>query len=363
VSRQKAKIGSDNILRPQVIMVEVPEKPGTGIADPLAPRTITTAQTGRIIPAPPAELQPALEAGRRRYSLPMKLAVAGLFVAFCGWLSIDLYLWIASAFNFSTGLGWAAAAAAGLGIFAAGAMIVHEARSYFVLKNVETNQQRLALQRQNMHTSDVREAIRDVIAEIPKDRESTAAIEAFQRKVQRHHSPAQQIELLSETVMTPLDGRAEAIVRRASARAFGITAISPAAVLDVLFFVACSVRMVREIAACYGHRPTALATGHLLRRLVVEAGKLGAVDFAGFALTQHIGGAVLERVATSAAESMYAAQRMARLGLVTMGMCRPIPFRRDELPGILSSLIGGLLAQGGATSKSSKPTSPVDRTD
>ncbi|MGC2642440.1 MAG: YcjF family protein, partial [Pseudolabrys sp.] len=230
-----------------------------------------------------------------------------------------------------------------------GTLIVHEVRSYLVLKNVETNQQRLAIQRENLHASDVHETIRDVIKEIPRDRESTAAIEAFQRKVQRYHSPAQQIELLSETVMTPLDRRAEAIVRRASARAFGITAISPTAVIDVLFFIACSVRMVREIAACYGHRPTTFATAHLLRRLVVEAGKLGAVDLAGVALTQHIGGAVVERLATSAAESMYAAQRMARLGLVTMGLCRPIPFRQNEIPGILSSLIGNLLAQRAET--------------
>jgi putative membrane protein len=351
VTTQNNKIGSDDILRPRVVVMEAPQKPGVSINEPLAPRIIATAQTGRIIPAPPAELQPAVESGRRRSSLSMKLALASLGAAFCGWLGVDLYLWIASAFNSSTWLGWAAAVAAGVGISAAGAMIVHEARSYLALKNVETNQQRLALQRENIHTSDVHEAIRDVIAEIPRDRESTAAIEAFQRKVQRHHSSAQQIELLSETVMTPLDKRAEAIVRRASARAFGITAISPTAVMDVLFFIACSVRMVREIAACYGHRPTALATVHLLRRLVVEAGKLGAVDFAGVALTQHIGGAVIERLATSAAESMYAAQRMARLGLVTMGLCRPILFRRNELPGILSSLIGNLLAQRAETGR------------
>jgi putative membrane protein len=200
-----------------------------------------------------------------------------------------------------------------------------------------------------MRPFDMQEAIRGVIARIPKDREGRAAIEAFQRKVQRHHSPAQQIELFSQTVMTPLDRRAEAIVRRAGARAFAITAISPTAITDALFFIACSVRMVRQIAACYGHRPTAFATAHLLRRLVVEAGKLGAVDFAGATLTQHIGGAVAERVATSAAESVYAAQRMARLGLVTMGLCRPIPFRRNELPGILSSLIGNLFARPAET--------------
>jgi putative membrane protein len=349
MSNEKSRIESDATLRPQVVVIEMPQKPGVGIAEPLAPRIIATAQTGRIITAPPAELQPKVELGQRRYSLAMKLALAGLAAALCGWLGVDLYLWIASAFNFSAWLGWAATAAAGAGIAATIALIVHEARSYFALKNVETNQQRLALQRENMRVSDVRETIRDVIAEIPRDRESTAAIEAFQRKVQHHHSPAQQIELLSETVITPLDRRAEAIVRQASARAFGITAISPTAVIDVLFFVACSVRMVREIAACYGHRPTAFATAHLLRRLVVEAGKLGAVDFAGVALTQHIGGAVVERLATSAAESMYAAQRMARLGLVTMGLCRPIPFRQDDLPGIISSLIGNLLAQRAET--------------
>ena len=345
MSNQNNKIGSDDTLRPQVVVMETPQKRGVGTSEPLAPRIIATAQTGRVIVAAPAEPQPPVETAGRHRSLSMKLALAGLAAAFCGWLGVDLYLWISSAFYFSTWLGWTAAAAAAAGISAIVAMIVHEAKSYLALKNVETNQQRLAIQRENVHASDVHETIRDVINEIPRYRESTAAIEAFQRKVQRHHSPAQQIALLSETVMPPLDRRAEAIVRRASARAFGITAISPAAVIDVLFFIACSVRMVREIAACYGHRPTALATAHLLRRLVVEAGKLGAVDFAGVALTQHIGGAVVERLATSAAESVYAAQRMARLGLVTMGLCRPIPFVRDELPGIFSSLIGNLLAQ------------------
>ena len=198
-----------------------------------------------------------------------------------------------------------------------------------------------------MRSAEIQAAIREVIAEIPKDRETKAAIEAFQRSVQPNHAPAQQIELLSRTVMPPLDRRAEAIIRRMSTRAFGITAISPTAIIDALFFIATSIRMVRQIAACYGHRPTALATVHLLRRLLVEAGKLGAVDLAGAALSQHIGGAVAERVAASAAESMYATQRMARLGLAIMGLCRPVPFRPGELPGLWSTLTGSLFARRG----------------
>jgi putative membrane protein len=347
MNNQKSDDGSDKTLRPQVIVIETPHESSVRVAEQSAPRVIATGQTGRVISAPPSEPQPVTDipSRLRRYSLTIRVGLAGLIAAFCGWIGVDLYLWIASAFNFGTGLGWAATAAAATGITAAVAMLAHEMKGYLALKNVEANQQRFAVPWETMKPSYMQEIIRGVIVEIPRDRESKAAIGAFQRKVQHHHSPAQQIELFSQTVMTPLDRRAEAIVRRAGARAFGITAISPAAITDVLFFVACSVRMVREIATCYGHRPTALATAHLLRRLVVEAGTLGAVDFAAATLTQHIGGAVAERVATGAAESIYAAQRMARLGLVTMGLCRPIPFRRNELPGILSSLIGNLFAR------------------
>ena len=337
---------SEEALQPRVFVVESPEEAGAG-AEPIAPRVTTTEQTGRIVPSP-AEPAPASAPRRpRRYSLTMRLGMTGLVAAFCGWLVIDLYLWIVSAFDSGTSLGWAALIAAATGLVAASAMIAHELRSYLALKSVEANQQRLAAPAAAMRPSDMQAAIREVIAEIPKDRQSRAAIEAFQRSVQRHHSPAQQVELLSRTVMPPLDRRAEAIIRRMSTRAFGITAISPTAIIDALFFIATSIRMVREIAACYGHRPTALATVHLLRRLVVEAGKLGAVDLAGAALSQHIGGAVAERIAASAAESLYATQRMARLGLVMMGLCRPIPFRPDELPGLWSTLTGSLFARHG----------------
>ena len=338
---------SGGALHPQVILEEQAPRLPVDVAGPLAPRVTHTTQGGRIVGAAPVDPQtiPATADTPRRGGLLRKLAFTALITAFCGWLAVDLYIWIGSAFHYSSGLGWSATAAVIIGILGAAAIIAHEMRSYLALKNVEINQQRLTGARQDVRPSDVQEAIRSVIAEIPVNAKTAAGLEAFQRQLQQHHSPAQQIDIFSQTVLTPLDRDAEAIIRRASARAFGITAISPTAITDAIFFIACSIRMVREIATCYGHRPTALATAHLLRRLIVEAGKLGAVDFAGATLSQHIGGAIAERVATSAAESMYAAQRMARLGLVTMGMCRPVPFHRNELPGIMSSLIGNLLVQ------------------
>jgi hypothetical protein len=44
-------------------------------------------------------------------------------------------------------------------------------------------------------------------------------------------------------------------------------------------------------------------------------------------LLDTISGAAAERVAANTAESMYASYRMARLGIIVMDLCRPIPFR------------------------------------
>ena len=326
---------ADDAPRPRVIPAEAPGESGERPAEGLGPRVIATADAGRIVPAAPRAPEPTPPSVRRRRGgRTMKLGILSLTTAFVGWLGIDAWLWVASAFERGAALGWAASAAVAAGVGGAGLIIVRELRAFLALEAVEATQRRLTAPAEIIRPSDMQDAVRRVLAVIPKDRETEAAIEAFQAKVQRHHSAAQQLELLSQTVMAPLDRRAEAIVRRAGARAFAINAMSPTALTDALFFIACSIRMVRDIAACYGHRPTAAATIHLLRRLAVEAGKLGAIDLATATFTQHIAGAVAERVAASAAESVYAAQRMARLGLATMELCRPIPFRPRAIPSI-----------------------------
>jgi putative membrane protein len=270
------------------------------------------------------------------------LALTGLGVFFVGWFAVDAAGWIAAAFERSTALGIAAATTVAAGVAGAGAIVMHEVTSLMRLKSVEAIQRRLSGGLAGLLPGEARTTISGILAVVPKEREIEAAITAFQRQVQAHHTAAQQVEVLSRTVMAVLDARAEAHVRTAVLRAFGITAISPTALSDAAFFLACGVRMVRGIAASYGHRPTTATTVHLLRRLVFEAGKLGAVDIASASLVQHLGGAVTERFATSAADALYAAYRMARLGIIVMDLCRPIPFRDGEVPSV-ASLVGNVM--------------------
>ena len=328
-------------LRPRVIEVEL--TPDIALVRPQAlPRVIATDETGRILPAEQkAALPTARELPRRRnWAVPVGLAGVGVFLA--GWMTVDAANWISFSFAQSTTLGVLAAASVLAGVAGAGAVVAHELVSLFKLKTVEAIRWRLSEGLDRLRPAEARATIAEVLAVVPRGREVDAAIEAFQRQEQVHHTPAQQIEILSRTLMLPLDARAETHIRTAVVRAFGITAISPTALSDALFFLACGVRMVRGIAASYGHRPTAATTVHLLRRLLLEAGKLGAIDIASTSLAQHLGGAITERFASTTADAVYAAYRMARLGIIVMDLCRPLPFRDDQVPSV-TSLVGNVL--------------------
>ena len=329
-------------LRPRVIEAE----PAPDILRVQSgPRVIVTEQSERLLPAEQKFALPAVREPAPRRSLVVPLGLAGIGVFVAGWLTVDAISWITSAFERSTALGVLATASVLAGVAGAGAVTARELISLFKLKTVEAIRWRLSEGLDRLRPQEARATIAEVLTVVPRERDVRAAIEAFQRQEQVHHTPAQQIDILSRTVMKPLDRRAEAHIRTAVVRAFGITAISPTAMSDALFFLACGVRMVRGIAASYGHRPTAATTVHLLRRLLVEAGKLGAIDIASTTLAQHLGGAVAERLATTTADAMYAAYRMARLGIIVMDLCRPLPFRDDEVPSV-TSLVGNVLRRG-----------------
>ena len=324
-------------LSPRVIEMEIREEPPSFAA--LPPQVIATDQSGPVVPTERALATISVEPVRRRDRV-VTFGMAGIGVLLAGWAAVDAAAWISTAFDHGAALGVLAAAAVAAGVGGAGAIVAREAVSLLRLRSVEAIRRRFSDTK--LAPAQTREAVREVLAVLPRDRETTRAIAAFQRQIQAHHGRDQQIELLSRSVLKPLDHQAQVHVRTAVVRAFGITAISPTALTDAAFFLACGVRMVRAVAGVYGHRPTTAATLHLLRRLLFEAGKLGAVDLASASLVQHLGGAVTERFATSTAEALYAAYRMARLGIIVMDLCRPLAWEADEVPNV-ASLVSGVL--------------------
>ena len=62
---------------------------------------------------------------------------------------------------------------------------------------------------------------------------------------------------------------------------------------------------------------------------------------------QHLGHRVAGLISAKLAEGVYAAVRVARLGLLAMGTCRPVPFSAEDEPSLsrLRTEIAGSLVR------------------
>jgi putative membrane protein len=304
----------------------------------LRPRIIETEETGRldlrlpVIPEPDLAPEPP-----RRVPSPLAVAMTGLGILVVGVAGIDLAQFVDGAFAHGTGVGVLAAAAVAAGAGGAGYWLIAELRGLLRLRSAE----RLRRLIPSAVASELKREIDAAAMILGRDPLLREAVASYRTVLEPHHTGRDALDLFSRFVLAPADRLAQAAIRRAAAQAFVINAVSPTVLLDTLFFAARATRLIREIAEIYGQRPGLSGTVHLLRRLASGAGLVGAVDVVGGVVVQQLGGAVLERLSASAAESAYAAQKMARLGLVAMAMCRPIEFRPGEAPS-LARLVSGL---------------------
>jgi putative membrane protein len=305
----------------------------------LGPRIIETDETGRLDLAPPAIAEPAatpMPARRSRLS-PAKVAMTGLGLLLLGIAAIELAHFIDGAFDHGQTLGIIATAAVTAGVGGSAYWLAAELRGLWRLRSTE----RLRSLIPAATAGELKREIDMAAAILARDPQLAAPVAHYRAVVEAHHSGSDALALFDRFVLAPADALAQAAIRRAAAQAFAINLISPTAVLDTLLFAARAMRLMREIAQIYGQRPGFAGTVHLLRRLAGGAGLVGAVDIVGGVVAQQLGGAVLERVSASAAESAYAAQKMARLGLVAIAMCRPVEFRAGEAPSLASLVSGG----------------------
>src|ERR1700730_513118 len=304
----------------------------------LRPRVVETEETGRLDLRLPVVPEPGLAPRPPRGGpSPLAVALAGLGILVVGGAAIDLAQSVDGPFAHGPAVGVIAAAVVAAGAGGAAYWLIAELRGLLRLRSAE----RLRRLIPSALASELKQEIDAAATILGRDRLLREAVASYRAVLEPYHTGRDALDLFSRFVLAPADRLAQAAIRRAVAQAFVINAVSPTVLLDTLFFAARATRLIREIAEIYGQRPGLAGTIHLFRRLASGAGLVGAVDVVGGVLVQQLGGAVLERLSASAAESAYAAQKMARLGLVAMALCRPIEFRPGEAPS-LARLVSGL---------------------
>lgn len=320
---------------------------------------------GQAEPAPPPRLPVAIasaepiaapeEVRRRNPAWRWVLRTAAALVL--GLIVLDLGLFLDGLFERSLALGAAFALLVGAAVVALLAWIGMEIRQIRKLGAVEAIRIRAA----EVLARDGHGGAMGFIAEARRtlaDRPAVARrFDRLEDMVLETMSDRDAMELFRREILLPLDAEAYAAVRRAAQwTAIGVSA-SPIAGLDALIALWRSLRMIRQIAEAYGLRPGPIAMMSLARRVLSGIAGISVVDVMGDMWAQHLGHRLAGLISAKLAEGVYAAVRVARLGLLAMGTCRPVPFAAEDEPSlsrlrteITSSLTRSLVAPNGAKS-------------
>ena len=142
------------------------------------------------------------------------------------------------------------------------------------------------------------------------------------------------IDIAERVLMLPLDQQVRREIANAARRVSMMTAISPRAVLDLVFVVAQLVRLVRQIAEIYSGRPGLLGFLKLARSVGAHLAITGGMAIGDSLVQQLVGHGIAAKLSARLGEGVLNGLLTTRVGLSAMAVCRPMPFGIGKPPGV-----------------------------
>ena len=155
---------------------------------------------------------------------------------------------------------------------------------------------------------------------------------------------ADMVRLAERGLMAPLDQEAKRLVSAAAKRVSIVTAVSPRAMLDMIFVLGTALGLMRRLAYLYGGRPGTLGLIRLTRLCLAHLTVTGGLAIGDGMVQQMIGHGVVAKLSTRLGEGVLNGLLTARLGLAAIEVTRPLPFVALPQP-TLSDLAADLLRQ------------------
>jgi putative membrane protein len=281
----------------------------------------------------PVPLEPPLPPMRRRFRWGTLFwgAVAGLTVLGTG---LGITQLIEDLFARSEGLGYLGLGFAGAATLALAVVVAREALGLARLATIE----KLHLRAASVLVSDDRKESRDIVQELVKLAHQNPHLARARAALQGHAGEiidgADLIRLAERELMTPLDQEARRLVSSAAQRVSIVTAVSPRALIDVLFVFVASLRLIRQLARLYGGRPGALGMIALMRHVIAHVAISGGMAASDSLVQQVLGHGIAAKLSQRLGEGVLNGLLTARLGLAAIDVTRPLPFTALPRPAL-----------------------------
>jgi putative membrane protein len=225
----------------------------------------------------------------------------------------------------------------GFALIAALALMVVIAREAIWLARLGAIE-KLHLRATEVLLSDDRPASRAIVNDLLKLAHQNPQLARARTALQGHADDiidgADMIKLAERELMTPLDQEARRLVSSAAQRVSIVTAVSPRAMIDVLFVFVASLRMIRQLALLYGGRPGALGMIRLMRHVIAHLAITGGMAASDSLIQQMLGHGIAAKLSQRLGEGMLNGLLTARLGLAAIDVTRPLPFTALPRPAL-----------------------------
>ena len=242
----------------------------------------------------------------------------------------------------SEGLGFVGLGFAGAAALAFAVVVAREALGLARLATIE----KLHLRASAVLASDDRAESRAIVQDLLKLAHPNPHLARARAALQNHAGDiidgADMIRLAERELMTPLDQEARRLVSSAAQRVSIVTAVSPRALIDVLFVFAASLRLIRQLARLYGGRPGALGMIALMRHVIAHVAITGGMAASDSLVQQVLGHGLAAKLSQRLGEGVLNGLLTARLGLAAIDVTRPLPFTALPRP-VLTDLAKDLL--------------------
>ncbi|QND47331.1 TIGR01620 family protein [Rhizobium lusitanum] len=334
-------------------------RPAAFSLEPEAPRdgghTKTAAETPRrkpqsfdteIVLTPDEEdpfLSPALTASdaeaaiaaprRRRFSFgKVALSAFGILVSLAFGLWTDEL--IRNLFSRADWLGYTALTVLAIGILAVLAIVVRETAGMMRLAAVQTikaEADAAIIETRPARAKALVQRLCTLLEANPATAKGRATLKAAEDDI---IDAPHLIDLAERELLGPLDRRARALILGASKRVSVVTAVSPRALVDILYVLYESAKLVRAMAELYGGRPGGLGMIRLMRDVLAHLAVTGSIAVGDSIVQQLIGHGLASKLSARLGEGVVNGMMTARIGIAAMDLCRPLSFKALKRPGI-----------------------------
>jgi putative membrane protein len=333
---------SDRRLRPRAFRLDDEKIAVDDAPAPFSPTAIVKSEPAFVEPPPAAPLgegEREIEAAQAPLVRRSRFSLAGLVLSGLGGLvSLAVGLWtselIEELFARTAALGWIGVAF--LAVFGVG-LILLVLREYVAL----LRQQRIA----ELHAALARARAADDgfsarklvlrLVALYENRPETARGRAeVKEALEAIVDGRDLIDIAERSLLRPLDAKAQAEIAAAAKRVSLVTALSPRAILDLLFVIAQAARLCRRIAEIYGGRPGMLGFFRLMRSIGAHLAITGGMAVGDSLIQQVVGHGIASKISARMGEGVLNGLLTARVGISALSVCRPAPFNVAKPPGV-----------------------------